>query len=78
MLLACWDASPLDPPPTGIANLAGGEAGRLPHQRWSEFAARAEPYELHAAQRENWVFSPSYPAQSVWTYQAKEPGLEHS
>ncbi|MBU0884116.1 MAG: multicopper oxidase domain-containing protein [Gammaproteobacteria bacterium] len=68
-------AETLDPPPTETANVAGGEAGRPAHQRWSEFAARAEPYELHAAQRDNWVFSPSYPAQSVWTYQAKDPDL---
>lgn len=68
-------ASPLTPAPTEAANIAGGEAGRLSHQRWSEFGASAEPYELHAAQRENWVFNPSYPAQRVWTYQAKNPDL---
>lgn len=74
-VIGVLDANPLDPSPTGTANIAGGEAGRPSHQRWNEFAARAEPYELHAAQRENWVFSPSYPAQPVWTYQAKEPDL---
>lgn len=68
--------STLTPAPTEMANTAGGEAGRLPHQRWSTFGPVAESYELHAAQRDNWVFSPSYPPQRVWTYQAKNPDLD--
>ncbi|MGE8362132.1 multicopper oxidase family protein [Pseudomonas sp.] len=66
---------PLSSTPTSDCNTAGGEAGRPAHQRWAEFGPQAEPYELHAAQRDNWVFSPSYPPQKVWTYQAAVPDL---
>jgi len=67
--------APLSPAPTEAANIANGEAGRPPHQRWSEFGPQAEPYELHIAQRDDWVFNPSYPPQRTWTYQAAEPDL---
>lgn len=66
---------PLSPAPVVAANTAAGEAGRSPHQRWATFGAQAEPYELHAAQRDNWVFNPAYPPQPVWTYQAAQPDL---
>jgi len=62
--------STLNPPPTELANTAAGEAGRPAHQRWAEFGPQAEHYELHAAQREGWVFNPAYPPQPVWTFQA--------
>nr|WP_187671516.1 multicopper oxidase domain-containing protein [Pseudomonas carbonaria] len=68
-------SSPLDPAPTGPANTAAGEAGRPAHQRWDEFGPGAEYYELHAAERPDWVFHPNYPPQKVWTYQAAEPDL---
>ena len=67
--------STLNPAPTEQPNLAAGEAGRAAHQRWAEFGPRAEHYELHAAQREGWVFNPAYPPQPVWTYQAAQPDL---
>ena len=67
--------SPLNPPPTELANTAAGEAGRPAHQRWAEFGPQAEHYELHAAQREGWVFNPAYPPQPVWTFQAAYPDL---
>ncbi|WP_457787553.1 multicopper oxidase family protein [Pseudomonas sp. PL-6] len=67
--------STLNPPPSELANIAAGEAGRPAHQRWAQFGPQAEHYELHVAQRENWVFNPAYPPQPVWTYQAKQPDL---
>ena len=52
MSSVCWALTSLDPPPTETANVAAVKvAGRPAHQRWSEFTASAEPYELHAAQR---------------------------
>lgn len=66
--------SSLSPQPTEAANTDGGEAGRLPHQRWSEFP-NPEPYALHAAERPDWVFNPAYPPQRAWTYQADQPDL---
>lgn len=73
--IAPLQAAPLNPPPTETANIAGGEAGRGRHQRWSEFGPGAEPYVLRAAERPDWVFNPAYPPQRVWTYQTDQPDL---
>ncbi|MDH4557960.1 twin-arginine translocation signal domain-containing protein [Pseudomonas sp. BN417] len=62
-------APSLTPAPTELANLAGGEAGRSRHQRWTQFRQNAEYYELRAQERD-WMFNPAYPKQKVWAYRA--------
>lgn len=65
----------LSPIPQETANIAGGEAGRLPHPFWAQVTNaqnladfKSRYYELFAAQF-NWVFHPNYPAQPIWGYQ---------
>ncbi|WP_251701819.1 multicopper oxidase family protein [Metapseudomonas boanensis] len=65
----------LNPAPTETANIAAGEAGRNPHQRWAQFAPYAEYYEISATERTDWVYSPSYPPQRIWGYQANIPDM---
>ncbi len=62
--------SSLSPAPTEAANIAAGEAGRSPHQRWAQFRPGALLYEISATERNDWVYSPSYPPQRIWGYQA--------
>jgi FtsP/CotA-like multicopper oxidase with cupredoxin domain len=69
----------LDPPPMEIANTGAGEAGRAPHQRWSELyiTPRQYPpihYELSAKENPAWVFNPAYPPQRVWGFAGNGPG----
>ena len=61
----------LSPSPTLKANIAAGEAGRLPHQKWNEVINKYgyEGYELFAVQLNNWVFNQAYPPQAHWGYQ---------
>ncbi|MDX1369052.1 multicopper oxidase family protein [Pseudomonas sp.] len=69
----------LDPPPMVVANTAAGEAGRGPHQCWSELyeTPRQYPpvhYELSAKENSAWVFNPAYPPQRIWGYEGNTPG----
>ncbi|MCO6059851.1 multicopper oxidase domain-containing protein [Pseudomonas sp. MOB-449] len=69
--------STLDPTPTETANLAAGEVGRAPHQRWNELAFQ-QTYEVTAMERPDWVFNPAYPPQPIWGFkgnsEATTPG----
>ncbi|MCT9812749.1 multicopper oxidase domain-containing protein [Acidovorax sp. Be4] len=73
----------LNPAPTVTANLAGGECGRAPHQR---FAALTVPglagtpllYQLTAKENPAWLFNgnnPYYPPQPIWGYEGHTPGV---
>ncbi|MCY1274322.1 Spore coat protein A [compost metagenome] len=67
----------LTPSPTIAANIAGGEAGRAPHQRYAELTGvLGKPllYELKAKERLDWVFHPAYPPQRIWGYEGNTPG----
>lgn len=70
--------SSLNPAPTLTANIAAGEAGRLPHQRWNDVINRYgyESYELFAIQLDDWVFNPAYPPQPHWGYQGSAENLQ--
>jgi FtsP/CotA-like multicopper oxidase with cupredoxin domain len=73
---------PLDPVPSIIANLAGGECGRAEHQRYDELcqpgvAGTPLHYELRAKENPGWRFNgnnPKYPAQPIWGYEGNQPG----
>ena len=59
----------LVPAPTGAANLAAGESGRAPHQRFAELGGpTAKHYEMAAKENPLWRFNPAYPLQSIWGY----------
>lgn len=72
----------LDPAPTIAANIAGGEIGRAPHQRFAELTAPGVAgtplqYQLIAKQNPSWLFNgnnPNYPAQPIWGYEGNTPG----
>jgi FtsP/CotA-like multicopper oxidase with cupredoxin domain len=73
-----YAVSQLTPAPTLAANIAGGEAGRAPHQRYNELiGVLGAPayYELNAVERPNWVFNPAYPPQKVWVYEGNTPDV---
>ncbi|TCP15537.1 FtsP/CotA-like multicopper oxidase with cupredoxin domain [Crenobacter luteus] len=63
--------STLTPDCTETANVAGGECGRNPHQRYAEMtnSVAHENYELRAVERPDWVFHPAYPPQPLWCYE---------
>ncbi|WP_309137376.1 multicopper oxidase domain-containing protein [Pseudomonas sp. LS44] len=68
--------STLSPSPTLAANIAGGEAGRDPHQRYAELTARfgaPQLYELEAVENRAWVTHPDLPLQTVWAYRRATP-----
>jgi hypothetical protein len=61
----------LNPAPSVAANIAGGEAGRAPHQRYAELTGvLGAPllYELKAKEQAGWLFNPAYPPQPIWGY----------
>ena len=64
----------LTPNPTAVPNIAGGECGRAPHQRWSELAVSPEMYEMKVKERPDWVFNPAYPPQPIWGFEGNTPG----
>jgi FtsP/CotA-like multicopper oxidase with cupredoxin domain len=75
--------SALTPAPRRAPNLAAGEAGRAPHQRYNELSVigRGSPilYEMTAKENRYWSFHPAYPKQSIWgfadnTSEATTPG----
>jgi len=65
----------LNPAPTKVANVAGGEAPRADHQRWDEFPpdvnyrleARASEFQFHSDLLPSyiWAFNGKYPAETV-------------
>jgi FtsP/CotA-like multicopper oxidase with cupredoxin domain len=61
-------ASSLYPAPTEAPNLAAGEAGRAPHQRYSELCRSPETYEMTVMENPSWVFNPAYPPQPIWGF----------
>ncbi|WP_251701945.1 multicopper oxidase family protein [Metapseudomonas boanensis] len=66
----------LSPAPTVQANVAAGEAGRSPHQRYDELiAARGAPelYELKVVENNQWITHPDLPPQKVWAYRGGNP-----
>jgi FtsP/CotA-like multicopper oxidase with cupredoxin domain len=67
----------LNPPPQEVANVAMGECGRNPIQRWSNFYNEGvdnhDLYELHVNEQAH-VFNPAYPAQTIWGYDGMYPG----
>ena len=65
----------LDPPPTELANIGGGEAGRNDHQRFAELGNNPVLYELHAKENPDWVFNPAYPPQPIWGWEGSTPGI---
>ncbi|MCY1333966.1 Cell division protein FtsP [compost metagenome] len=58
----------LAPAPTEQANIAAGEAGRAPHQRWNELPF-VLTYELTARENTQWLFNEAYPRQPIWGFQ---------
>lgn len=68
--------TPLDsltPAPTVMANTAGGEIGRVAHQRYDQLCVPGVGgtpllYQLTAKENPNWVFNPAYPPQPIWGY----------
>ena len=73
----------LDPPPSLDTNWAGGEIGRVRHQRFEELCGPgggggrfASPitYQLTARENPAWVFNPAYPPQPIWGYEGNTPG----
>ncbi|WP_305956017.1 multicopper oxidase family protein, partial [Pseudomonas sp. 2FG] len=69
--------STLSPSPTVAPNVAGGEAGRAPHQRYAELTGvlgAPELYELRAVENTAWVTHPDLPLQTVWAYRGATPG----
>jgi len=64
----------LDPAPQETANLAAGEMGRNPLQKFAELYARQpDLYELHLQETMH-VFHPDYPAQPIWGFGGTYPG----
>lgn len=73
----------LSPAPTLAANIAGGECGRDPHQRFLELTGPGgvakTPLQVQLTAKENpyWLFNgnnPYYPAQPIWGYEGNTPG----
>ena len=64
--------SSLYPPPLEYADTANGECGRLPHQGWSNWAAR-KVYTLRVKEGLH-SFHPFLPTQKVWGYDGTVPG----
>jgi FtsP/CotA-like multicopper oxidase with cupredoxin domain len=71
----------LNPVPTLSSNLAGGECGRVQHQRYAELTAPAGrtpvQYQLTAKENPSWYFNadnPYYPAQPIWGFEGNTPG----
>jgi FtsP/CotA-like multicopper oxidase with cupredoxin domain len=69
--------SELNPPPQEAGNIAMGECGRNPIQRWNDFysetADNHDLYELHVSEQLH-SFNPAYPAQNIWGYDGVYPG----
>jgi FtsP/CotA-like multicopper oxidase with cupredoxin domain len=64
--------SALNPPPMQTANLSGGECGRLPQQRYSEWPSQ-KFYTLKVREA-NHSFHPELPTQKIWGYDGMLPG----
>ena len=71
----------LNPLPSLMPNLAGGECGRVAHQRYAELTAPTGrtpvQYQLTAKENTSWYFNadnPYYPAQSIWGFEGNTPG----
>ncbi|WP_240788700.1 multicopper oxidase family protein [Ramlibacter henchirensis] len=72
-------AAPANPYPTLAANIAGGECGRDPHQRYDELCgpggvAAGAPlfYEMAVKQNSSWRFNGDnayYPPQPIWGFE---------
>lgn len=58
--------------PAPVAARGEGECGRVPHQRWADFAPR-KLYELHVKEALH-SFHRDLPAQRVWGYDGMVPG----
>jgi FtsP/CotA-like multicopper oxidase with cupredoxin domain len=76
-------ALPLSPTPTLMANLAGGECGRVAHQRFNELCGpggvAGAPLQYHLTAKENpaWRFNADnayYPPQPIWGFEGNTPG----
>ena len=69
--------SALYPPPQETSNIASGECGRNPIQRWSDFYNETlenhDLYELRIKEQPH-VFNPAYPVQNIWGYDGVYPG----
>jgi hypothetical protein len=65
--------SALTPAPTVVPNLAAGECGRAPHQRFSELGQAPAMYEMAAKENPAWVFNPAYPPQPIWGFTGTTP-----
>ncbi|WP_257884947.1 multicopper oxidase family protein [Variovorax sp. RO1] len=73
----------LTPAPTLNANIAGGECGRAPHQRYAELTVPGKAgtpllYQLTAKENPAWLFNgnnPYYPPQPIWGYEGNTPGV---
>lgn len=76
-------STPLSPMATLGANVGGGEAGRVVHQRYDELCYGAAnmgsplQYQLTAKENPAWRFNGNnayYPAQTIWGYEGNTPG----
>src|SRR5262245_25118104 len=69
--------SALVPAPTVAPNLAAGECGRAPHQRFAELLTTLGTtpvlYEMAAKENPAWVFNPAYPPQPIWGFTGNTP-----
>jgi FtsP/CotA-like multicopper oxidase with cupredoxin domain len=73
----------LKPAPSIVANLAAGECGRAPHQRFAELTGRRGvagvpvQYRLTARENPSWRFNGDnayYPPQPIWGFEGNSPG----
>ncbi len=78
-------ATPLNPPPSVLANGLGGECGRGEHQRFMELtglpagvAGTPLQYQITAKENPGWLYNganPYYPPQPIWGYEGNTPGV---
>ncbi len=73
--------TPLNPAPTIAANMAAGECGRAPHQRYEELLSSGRigtpvQYQLTARENPYWRFNgdnPYYAPQPIWGFAGNTP-----
>ncbi|AYC31189.1 bilirubin oxidase [Pseudomonas cavernae] len=58
------------PEPTEAADTSGGECGRAAHPRYVELIQDKPPlyYDMRAKERNDWLFHPDYPPQTIWGF----------
>ena len=66
------NAAALPSTPGEYPNTADGECGRNQHERFTELTPYGADFcQLHATQRDNWIFNPAYPPQRIWGFEGE-------